>query len=310
MEFVAELASLLDQIPPGRVATVGELAAALGDTAAARAVFHVVREDARLENRHRVVTADGRPVAPAGGRRLRAEHIDLDGGRVREVGAFAFKGFSSERPLEKLREEQLRLRGAVRSRDGVRRPRTVAGFDLAYAGGFALAAGVVCSFPKGEALATAVARERVTFPYIPGYLAYREAPAILACHAALDMTPDVVLVDGHGVLHPARFGLACLVGVRLGAPTIGCAKSLLVGRLGRMPPPRGSARIFVDGDVAGRALRPGRSRRLVFVSVGHRVSLRTAVRIVRTLCYSRIPEPLRIAHERATEMRKRMRKRL
>ena len=308
MDFTAELGALTAQIPRGRVSTCVDLAAALGDPVAARAVFRAARDEPGLPNRHRIITADGRPVVPGNGKKLQAEGVALEAGRIPEPVRFGFSPFETTRPLAALREEQRRLRKSVRFRDGFHRVKTVAGVDLAYADGFAIAAAVVCSFPAATPVEVAAVREPVRFPYIPGYLAYREAPAITECLEMLDAAPDVALIDGHGVLHPARFGLASLVGVRLGLATIGCAKTLLVGRLDRMPAPRQSAPVRIDGDVLGRALRPGASRRIVYVSVGHRVSLRTAVRIVRALCWTSIPEPLRLAHEHATELRKKMMK--
>jgi len=309
VDFGVELGVLTAQIPRNRVATCADLAAALGDPAATRAVFHVVREDNAIPNRHRIVTSDGRPVVPGSGRRLRGEGIALVGGLVVEEAArLGARSFETSRPLEGLRGEQRHLRHRVRSRNGFRRVRSVAGVDLAYAGKFAIAAAVVCTFPDGKPIETSAVREVVRFPYIPGYLAYREAPAITECIETLDAKPDILLIDGHGILHPARFGLASLVGLRLGLPTIGCAKSPLVGRLSRMPAPRQSAPIVVDGQILGRAFRPGLSRRLAYVSVGHNVSLNSAVRIVRALCRSSVPEPLRMAHLHATEMRKRITK--
>jgi len=309
VDFAAELGALTAQIPRNRVATCADLATALGDPVAARAVFRVARDDTSLPLRHRIVTSDGRPVVPRSGGRLRAEGIRLDHGHVvAEAARFDASSFVTRHPLEWLRDEQRRLRDRVQSRDRFHRVRLVAGVDLAYASGFAIAAAVVCTFPSGQRIETSAVRESVGFPYIPGYLAYREAPAITEAVETLDAKPDLLLIDGHGVLHPARFGLACLVGLQLGLPTIGCAKSPLIGRLSRAPAPRRSAPIVVDGRILGRALRPRSSRRLVYVSVGHKVSLKSAVRIVRALCRSSVPEPLRMAHVYATEIRKRMMK--
>lgn len=302
---------LTAQIPPRHYATCADLATALGDAVATRAIFLEAMDDPTLPNRHRIVRSDGRPVVRGSGKRLRAEGITLGRGRVvGDHGRFSAGSFDTSRPLELLRAEQRNLRRRVRFRDGFRRVRSVAGVDLAYADGFAIAAAVVCTYPDGKPIETSSVREAVRFPYIPGYLAYREAPAITECVETLDARPDILLIDGHGVLHPARFGLACLVGLQLRLPTIGCAKSPLVGHLTRTPASRRSAPIVVDHRILGRALRPGSSRRLVYVSVGHRVSLKSAVRIVRALCRSSIPEPLRLAHLRATEMRKRIKERL
>ena len=308
MDFAAELGALTVQIPDGRVAMCVDLAVALGDPVAARAVFRVAQDDTEIPNRHRIVTSDGRPIHRTSAKQLRAEGVPFVHGRVSGVTEIRHASFRTSRPLAALREEQTRLRDRVRFRDGFQRLRTVGGVDLAYADGFAIAAAVVCMFPDGKPIAMSSVRETVRFPYIPGYLAYREAPAVTECVETLDAKPDVLMIDGHGVLHPARFGLACLVGLQLGLPTIGCAKSPLIGHLASTPPPRRSAPIILDGRILGRAFRPGSSRRLVYVSVGHNVSLNSAVRIVRSLCRSAVPEPLRMAHVHATEIRKRIMK--
>jgi deoxyribonuclease V len=203
--------------------------------------------------------------------------------------------------LAELREEQRRLAAAVSRRNGFRTVRTVAGVDIAYAGDRGFAAIVVLRATDLAVTETAVAARAVDFPYIPGYLAYREFPLIEAAYARLREPPSVLLVDGHGQIHPARCGVACMVGIRLGVPTIGVAKSPLVGRTERTPRMGEAVPVRERGEVLGFAFRPGPSIRLLYISTGHRVAPRTAVRIVRDLCRTRDPEPLRLADSLARE---------
>lgn len=136
------------------------------------------------------------------------------------------------------------------------------------------------------------------FPYIPGLLSFREAPAYLEVLARLNTVPDVLIIDGHGLAHPRRFGIACHLGVLLDLPTIGCAKSILVGEVAPLDKPKGStAEIKKNDEVLGLALRTRENVKPVYISVGHRVDLPSAIRI--TLASGkgyRLPEPARQAH--------------
>jgi deoxyribonuclease V len=157
----------------------------------------------------------------------------------------------------------------------------------------------------GAVAATACDGRAAGFPYIPGYLGFREVPALLACWARLDPKPDVILVDGHGLAHPRRLGLACHLGLVLDMPTIGVAKSLLVGEGEPGPEPGATAPILWKGEVVGAALRSRRGARPLYVSVGHRVSLPTAVAIVLAATGGRrLPLPIRAAHAAANAARR------
>jgi len=146
------------------------------------------------------------------------------------------------------------------------------------------------------------------FPYIPTYLAYRELPFIRAAFERLSEPPTLLLVDGHGQLHPARCGIACMAGVALDVPTIGVAKNPLVGVPDRRPKLGEAVPIRYGAEILGYALRTSGSSKPLYVSTGHRVALRTAVRIVRDLCRTHHPEPLRLAHAHATRMKEEQRK--
>src|SRR4051794_10197845 len=144
------------------------------------------------------------------------------------------------------------------------------------------------------------------FPYVPGLLSFPEAPAVLEAFAKLERRPDVVLCDGQGLAHPRRMGLACHVGIWLDLPTVGCAKSRLVGEYEEPGPERGARAPLLDGgEVVGAVLRTRSRVRPLFVSVGHRCDLESAVAVVLdTTVRYRVPVPARLAHERVNEMRR------
>ncbi len=182
-------------------------------------------------------------------------------------------------------------------------PRVVAGVDVSVRGGSVRAAVVTLSIDDFSLLETKIAVRPARFPYIPGLLAFREAPVILDAFCKLKSSPDIMLVDGHGTAHPRRFGLACHIGVELDLPSIGCAKTRLVGRH-RDPADRKGAftdLVFKD-EVVGRVVRTREGVKPVYVSIGHKVDLDTAVSVtIRCLTRYRLPEPIRRAHKAAGE---------
>ncbi len=180
--------------------------------------------------------------------------------------------------------------------------RVVAGVDIGYlhprGSTMACAAVVALAFPSLEELESHTVTETVEFPYVPGLLAFREVPPILAALRPLRAEPDVVLVDAHGYAHPRRFGAASHLGVLLDRPTIGCAKSRLIGRYEEPPRAAGAWTPLIDrGEVVGAAVRTHPGKAPLFVSIGHLVSLETAVALA--LACSRgnsiMPEPTRLA---------------
>lgn len=168
----------------------------------------------------------------------------------------------------------------------------------------------------------AVAEAR--FPYVPGLLSFREAPVLLEAFAKLRCRPDVVMVDGHGQAHPRRFGIACHLGLWLGLPTIGSAKTLLYGEFdepankpGACSPLRAvlhkeereSATLNNQGEIIGSVVRTKAKTKPVFVSVGHKIDLPSCVSMVLKTCRGyRLPEPIRAAHEHVNEVRRRAKK--
>lgn len=197
-------------------------------------------------------------------------------------------------------ELQKRLYTKVIARGAVRPRRWVAGVDVAYREGGARARAVVvlCRWPEMEVIEERVAEEQVRFPYVPGLLGFREAPAALAALSKLSRPIDCLLVDGQGQAHPRRFGLACHLGLWIDRPTIGCAKSRLHGRASSPGPEKGSTSplLDADGEVLGAAVTTRDHCKPLYVSVGHRVSLEAAVEVVLACCQcTKHPEPLRLA---------------
>ncbi len=199
---------------------------------------------------------------------------------------------------------QDRLRTEVIDRDVFQGVRLVAGIDVAYEeeGKIACAAVAVLDFAGLELVESTLARRRTSFPYIPGLLSFREIPAVLDALLSLRQVPDLLLCDGHGLAHPRRFGLACHVGVVSQIPSIGVAKTRFVGSHEAVPLERGSWQPLRDGsEVIGAVLCTSRGVKPVYVSIGHKISLETAVDyVLRCSPRYRLPETTRIAHRLAS----------
>lgn len=197
---------------------------------------------------------------------------------------------------------QRELADRVRIEPLARQCNYVAGTDLAFEdSGLVCIAGVVLwDVKRKQVVEQHVIRRKVGFPYVPGLLSFREAPAILAVLRKLRRAPDLVMCDGHGLAHPRRFGIACHVGVIIDRPTIGCAKSRLIGEHREPGLRRGRRTTLYDrGDKIGAVLRTRDNVRSVYVSVGHRVELATATRLVLACSIGRrLPEPTRLADKR------------
>lgn len=217
---------------------------------------------------------------------------------------------------DEARRLQAQLSRRVRLVDGVTLDQitSVAGVDTAYVetarGTTAHAVAVRLRFPDLVVIETSAAAVPITFPYVPGLLSFREAPAILAALRGL-AAPDVLLFDGQGYAHPRRLGLASHLGLVLDRPTIGCAKRRLVGRYDEPGPAAGDATPLVDrGEVVGAAVRTRPGRAPLFVSPGHQLSVATAVAITLACCRNQqfLPEPTRLAHRLVTEQARRHRR--
>jgi deoxyribonuclease V len=193
-------------------------------------------------------------------------------------------------------EIQKRLRDLV-VRKGKVVPRIVAGADVSYKGDVARAVFVVM---RGLAvLEQVVVDESVPFPYIPGLLSFREIPPLLSAWKKLKTAPDVIIVDGQGIAHPRRFGIASHLGLVLGVPTVGCAKSRLCGEHDEPAPDRGAwSPLTHKGELVGAALRTRDRCNVVYVSTGHRVGLESAISVVLSCAPRyRLPEPQRLADQ-------------
>ena len=200
-------------------------------------------------------------------------------------------------------ELQRRLTVQVSRDRRVIRPRYIAGVDVSASKvkGTGTGAVVVLEYPGFAVAEVKVLQGRLDFPYIPGLLSFRESPVILAACEELSISPDLILVDGQGVAHPRRFGLASHLGLFVDVPTIGCAKSRLCGRHDVPGDEPGSYAELVDGEeTLGVALRTKRRTNPLYVSVGHKIDLPGAVHWVMECCRGyRLPEPIRLAHQAA-----------
>jgi deoxyribonuclease V len=214
-------------------------------------------------------------------------------------------------------QRELRRRVSLTDSVDLARVTSVAGVDNAYVkegvGAVAHAAAVLLSFPDLEVVETVYAACPVDFPYIPGLLSFREAPAILAALRQLTAAPDVFLFDGQGYAHFQRLGLASHLGLVLDRPTIGCAKSKLVGRYDEPADEFGAHTPLIDrGEVVGAAVRTRPGHSPLFVSPGHKVSAASAVAIALACCRGDrfLPEPTRLAHDLVTARAERRRREL
>jgi deoxyribonuclease V len=207
---------------------------------------------------------------------------------------------------------QRQLAGRVRVEPLRSEPRLLAGVDATYVRGRAGAPGigiggvVLWDAREGRVVEEHLVRRPVSFPYVPGLLSFREAPLVIAALRRLRRRPEVLLCDGQGLAHPRRFGLACHVGVLCDLPTIGVAKSPLVGSF-RAPGPRRGARtrLCCGGETLAWVLRTRDGTKPVFVSVGHRVDLASAARCVLGAARGRrLPEPTRLADARVGAARR------
>ncbi len=199
---------------------------------------------------------------------------------------------------------QLVLRGQLVLSWDSRRVETVAGVDVSLRGRTARAAIVLMRYPDLTPLASATAEQPVPFPYVPGLLSFREAPAILAAWEELPFEPDLVLFDGQGIAHPRGIGIAAHLGLWLGQPSIGVAKSRLYGRHEEPGRDKGDWTPLLDEDepdrVIGAVVRSRADVKPVFVSPGHLIDVATSVRFtVACTPRYRLPEPCRRAHQAA-----------
>jgi deoxyribonuclease V len=197
-------------------------------------------------------------------------------------------------------EIQRQLAGRILQHNTILTPRLIAGLDVSVnKNNEAVAAAVVLNYPELNVVETAIARGKVCFPYIPGLLSFREVPLTLEACEKLNTVPDLVMVDGQGIAHPRHFGLASHLGLFLNTPTIGCAKSHLFGQFKAPGVLQGDFDDIIgdQGSIIGAAIRTKTRVKPLFISVGHKINLASAIYWVLQCCRGyRLPEPARLAH--------------
>jgi deoxyribonuclease V len=198
------------------------------------------------------------------------------------------------------RELQTQLCGRVDRSNNKIKLSKIAGIDVSIArfSGTGRAAIVVLDYPSLEPVETAVFEGKIGFPYVPGLLSFREAPLIIEAWKQLKTRPDIVMMDGQGIAHPRRFGIASHLGLLLDIPTIGCAKSRLTGSHDAVPEKAGSYAFLTDADeIIGAVVRTKSGVKPLFISIGHKIDLACSIETVLKCCRGyRLPEPTRMAH--------------
>ena len=296
---------LVRQIPDGKLSTYGEVAKALGDKIASRAVGRMMNQnpDADTMPCFKIVHSDGRLGGFGLGikdkiKRLNETEIFVENGKIVDFENVLFKDFKTIYPLKKLRKEQMELSKKVILKDNFDEIKTVAGLDIAYPENEfddACGACVVMDFQTKDIIEERTVFSKTKFPYISTYLAYRELPVIEKLVKNLKTKPTVFMFDGNGILHPYVLGLASHAGVVLDVSSIGVAKSLLYGTI------KGNI-VSINNEKRGYAFCSSKKvTKPIYVSPGHKISFETSLKIVKNLSFYKIPEPLRQAHILANE---------
>ncbi|MEB3311627.1 MAG: deoxyribonuclease V [Snowella sp.] len=201
--------------------------------------------------------------------------------------------------IEAAKQLQNELRDRVIREDQFGTVQRIAGVDVAFAENNTItkAAVVVLSYPDLTVLESAIAHTPTTFPYVPGFLSFREIPALIQALDKISLTPDLIFCDGQGIAHPRRLGIASHLGVLMDIPTIGVAKSILVGKHEPVPLDKGQwVPLVHQKEVIGAALRSRVNVKPLYISLGHKISLETAIAYVQNcLTKYRLPEPTRLA---------------
>ncbi|MGQ9509170.1 MAG: deoxyribonuclease V [Thermodesulfobacteriota bacterium] len=202
--------------------------------------------------------------------------------------------------IKKAIQIQSQLREKLLLKKDFKKVEKIGGADVSYSKGGELLYGaiVVFSYPEMDPIDSATAEGRISFPYIPGLLSFREGPILIQVFEKLRVKPDLMIFDGHGIAHPRTVGLASHLGLCLELPSIGCGKTPLIKNFQTPGPSKGSFEwIYLGQKKVGVALRTKEKVKPVFVSPGHRIDLKSSVQIILEACRGyRIPEPLRRAH--------------
>lgn len=310
-EFRETFYTVVQQIPKGKISTYGALARALGDIRASRAVGRMLNQNPRpIEVPcHRVIMSDGSIGGFGSGVEkkkslLRSEGIYIQDEKITDFKDKLFVDFKSEKILNKLRKKQLDASEKVIIKDDFDDLEIIGGVDVSYGEKKGYAS--LSLWKEDEEIDNIIIKKEVSFPYIPTYLAFRELPLLLDVLNRSEYTPDVILVDGNGILHPHKIGIASHLGVETNIPTIGVAKSMLIGnQITKISHDEPVSEIIFEEEKLGFAyLSSDRAKNPIFISPGHRISLDTSFNIVRNYCDYKVPEPIRRAHIEATRRRK------
>lgn len=293
------LRHLLTQVPAGCVTTFGDLAQHLGDVQAARWVAEILQTaPADYGPVHRVVRKSGElPGGDAQRERLLAEGCPMQcDGRV-DLARATYRLQSQERPLQTLQAWQNRLADSVSLVHLQGTPPTLGGIDVSYRGTHeASAAYASVDLATGQLRWSCQIRRPVTFPYLPGYLTFREAPIVLELMHVVRQQQEldaVILVDGSGRLHPRRAGIAVAIGLLADCVTVGISKHQLCGRVSTRQFVKGCPAIELNGEIVGAKIDGGSKRRALFVSPGQGIDLATAVCLTRQAWHAqRLPLPI------------------
>ncbi len=293
-DLLGELEYLIRQIPPGKVSTYSSIARALGDKIAAKFVYQNV--DKINAPFWRVVNYEGKVRNKKQELLLRREGVEIKDGKVVNLKEYLFEDFKpGKRLLHRLRSIQKELVSKISLEDEFKDINYIGGVDLSYSGNKAY---VVISILDASLnpVEDLVFEEIVDFPYIPSFLAFREGLPIIRVLEKAKPKIDILFVNGHGIAHPVKLGLATFVGVLLDIPTIGVTKALLVGNVV-------NNKILLNGEQVGWVLEKNGNK--CYASPGHRASLNTAYELSKRFWISgKYPEPIR----RADSISKRVKK--
>ncbi|RLF30998.1 MAG: endonuclease V [Thermoplasmata archaeon] len=306
-DFFEEVYKLTRQIPKGRISTYGAIAKALGDPVAARAVGVALNLNPNPDYTpcYKIVNSDGTLGGFGLGieekiRRLKKDGILVTGGKILNFEKILFDDFKTNYPLKILRREQIRLSKKIFLEDATDDVKTVAGVDIAYSkknSRDACGAFVTINIDDSKIIEQGFIKMNTNFPYIPTYLTYRELPIIKKLFKHMENKPDVIMIDGNGILHPYGIGIASHAGLTLGIPAIGVAKGLLYGIETNERLANNTNKITDDnGKMIGFSLKVNEKVKPVFVSPGYKISFDKTLEVVKRLQKYRIPEPIRQAH--------------
>ena len=201
--------------------------------------------------------------------------------------------------IEKSKEEQKKLARKIITKDDFDEINTVGGVDQAFVDNKIISAIVVCEYLTMKVIEKQYAVVDAQIPYIPGFLSYRESPAVVEAFNKLETKPDILMVDGNGITHPRKLGMASHVGLIIDVPTIGIARNILIGEIKE-------DKVYIDDKLRGRLIQTREHAKSLIVSIGHRISLKTALGVVEKsiILPHKLPEPLHLAHRYANKIRK------